>query len=116
MQLNSDEFLNVDLLLEETMHILVIGPLTASLRESLRLQTSTFSTELPRLDEENNELLKLSPTTQNAFKECFIQMRNSISPLDKLAHLLTGLKVLTNAVSAFVFSLSLTSNLISFHQ
>ena len=41
----------------------------------------------------------MSATTMTAFRECFVQMRNSISPLDKLAHLLTALKVIVNSVS-----------------
>ena len=40
----------------------------------------------------------MSTSTMSAFRECFVQMRNSISPLDKLAHLLTALKVIVNSV------------------
>ena len=40
----------------------------------------------------------MSTSTMSAFRECFVQMRNSISPLDKLAHLLTALKVIINSV------------------
>ena len=107
--MNPDEFLNVDLLLEETMHSLIIGPLTCKLRESLRVHLSSnpgiqgqASNEI-----EPANLLRLSKQTKNAFEECFIQMRNAVSPLDKLAHLLTGLKVITNAVS-FTFMIHLS--------
>ena len=111
-QLNSDEFLNVDLLLEEAMHALVIGPLTSRLRDSLRQnlmekKSNPSQEPLTSNSDDNSEIMKnevafVTQQTLNAFKDCFIQMKNSVSPLDKLAHMLTGLKVITNAVS-FVY-------------
>ena len=108
-QLNSDEFLNVDLLLEEAMHALVIGPLTSRLRDSLRQnlmdkKSNPSQEPLTSNSDDNSEIMKnevafVTQQTLNAFKDCFIQMKNSVSPLDKLAHMLTGLKVITNAVS-----------------
>ena len=44
-QLNSDEFLNVDLILEEIMHTLILGPLTVHLREALRKHLNNISEE-----------------------------------------------------------------------
>ena len=112
LQLNSDEFLNVDLLLEEAMHALVIGPLTSRLRDSLRQnlmekKSNPSQEPLTSNSDDNSEIMKnevafVTQQTLNAFKDCFIQMKNSVSPLDKLAHMLTGLKVITNAVS-FVY-------------
>jgi len=107
-KLNSDEFLNVDLLLEEAMHALVIGPLTSRLRDSLRQnlmekKSNPSQEPLTSNSDDNSEIMKnevafVTQQTLNAFKDCFIQMKNSVSPLDKLAHMLTGLKVITNAV------------------
>ena len=99
--MNSDEFLNVDLLLEEAMHALVIGPLTSRLRDSLRqnlTEKKANPSEHPNSEMKNDDTF-VTQQTMNAFKDCFIQMKNSASPLDKLAHMLTGLKVITNAVS-----------------
>ena len=45
----------------------------------------------------------MSTSTMSAFRECFVQMRNSISPLDKLAHLLTALKVIVNSVINYFY-------------
>ena len=45
LQLNSDEFLNVDLILEEIMHTLILGPLTVHLREALRKHLNNISEE-----------------------------------------------------------------------
>jgi isoleucyl-tRNA synthetase len=45
MKLNSDEFLNVDLILEEIMHTLILGPLTVHLREALRKHLNNISEE-----------------------------------------------------------------------
>ena len=47
----------------------------------------------------------MSASTMTAFRECFVQMRNSISPLDKLAHLLTALKVIVNSVINYLIQL-----------
>ena len=117
-QLNSDEFLNVDLLLEEAMHALVIGPLTSRLRDSLRQnlmekKSNPSQEPLTSNSDDNSEIMKnevafVTQQTLNAFKDCFIQMKNSVSPLDKLAHMLTGLKVITNAVSFVFFELLIT--------
>ena len=45
LQLNSDEFLNVDLILEEIMHTLILGPLTVHLREALRKHLNNITEE-----------------------------------------------------------------------
>ena len=98
--MNSDEYLNVDLLLEEAMHALVTSPLTSSLSQSLRQHlTETKSGVLPQDQIGDGELVNLPQESIDAFKDCLNQMRCTISPLDKLAHMLTGLKVITNAVS-----------------
>jgi len=98
MKLNSDEFLNVDLILEEIMHTLILGPLTVHLRESLRkhLTETRPKSQIDPLDP-SSKPKNMSASTLTAFRECFVQMRNSISPLDKLAHLLTALKVIINS-------------------
>ena len=91
------------------MHALVIGPLTSRLRDSLRQnlmekKSNPSQEPLTSNSDDNSEIMKnevafVTQQTLNAFKDCFIQMKNSVSPLDKLAHMLTGLKVITNAVS-----------------
>ena len=108
--MNSDEFLNVDLILEEIMHTLVLGPLTVHLRESLRKHLSSESKPksqqlLEPLDPNTCKPKNMSTATLTAFRDCFVQMRNSISPLDKLAHLLTALKVVINSVSYYISEL-----------
>ena len=112
LQLNSDEFLNVDLILEETMHILIIGPLTSRLRESLLQNLSERNSQLSTkpIDSEDSqqEIIVISEHTRRAFNDCFVQMKASVSPLDKLAHLMTGLKVITNSVSLEKIPISLT--------
>ena len=95
------------------MHALVIGPLTSRLRDSLRQnlmekKSNPSQEPLTSNSDDNSEIMKnevafVTQQTLNAFKDCFIQMKNSVSPLDKLAHMLTGLKVITNAVSFFIF-------------
>ena len=62
-QLNSDEFLNVDLLLEEAMHALVIGPLTSRLRDSLRQnlmekKSNPSQEPLTSNSDDNSEVMK----------------------------------------------------------
>ena len=91
------------------MHVLIIGPLTPRLRESLsKSLTEKISpgnqTNSEDLKEQKDQMLTISLQTRKAFKDCFCQMRDSISPLDKLAHLMTGLKVITNAVIILFFS------------
>ena len=53
----------------------------------------------------------MSTSTMSAFRECFVQMRNSISPLDKLAHLLTALKVIVNSVINYFYIIESYYNL-----
>ena len=53
----------------------------------------------------------MSTSTMSAFRECFVQMRNSISPLDKLAHLLTALKVIVNSVINYFYIIESYDNL-----
>ena len=53
----------------------------------------------------------MSTSTMSAFRECFVQMRNSISPLDKLAHLLTALKVIVNSVINYFYIMESYYNL-----
>lgn len=95
----------MDLLLEEIMHTLILAPLTPRLRETLGKHLMTAGTNNPRPSSpmpkswpEEDRIL-LSQQTKNAFRDCLVRMRSSVSPLDKLAHLLTALKVLINAVS-----------------
>ena len=80
------------------MHNLVIGPLTTRLREAL---AQHLTQEKPKPQQPlfpDGHQLELSSQTKNAFRDCIQQMKTSVSPLDKLAHLLTGLKVVTNSV------------------
>ena len=91
------------------MHVLVIGPLTSRLRDSLRQhltekKSNTTETTTDNSAIKNDDVAFVTQQTMNAFKDCFIQMKNSVSPLDKLAHMLTGLKVITNAVSHFLWN------------
>ena len=97
-KLNSDQFLNVDLLLEESMHALIIGPLTEYLRQSLQLHTKPNVPNNP-METESTESDKLNSRDQMAFEDCMRQIKDTLSPLDKLAHLLTGIKVVSNTVS-----------------
>ena len=97
-KLNSDQFLNVDLLLEESMHALIIGPLTEYLRQSLQLHTKPNVPNNP-METESAESDKLNSRDQMAFEDCMRQIKDTLSPLDKLAHLLTGIKVVSNTVS-----------------
>ena len=92
----------MDLILEEIMHTLILGPLTVHLRESLRkhLTETKPKSQIDPLDP-SSKPKNMSASTLTAFRECFVQMRNSISPLDKLAHLLTALKVIINSVINF---------------
>jgi len=73
--------------------------LTTRLREAL-VQHLTQEKPKPQqpLFPDGHQLLELSSQTKNAFRDCIQQMKTSVSPLDKLAHLLTGLKVVTNSV------------------
>ena len=92
------------------MHTLVLGPLTVHLRESLRKHLSSESKPksqqlLEPLDPNTCKPKNMSTATLTAFRDCFVQMRNSISPLDKLAHLLTALKVVINSVSYYISEL-----------
>ena len=111
-KLNSDQFLNVDLLLEESMNTLIIGPLTDYLRQSLRqhlqsIENKTVSA-LNTITEESEDGYKLKNARDKmAFEDCMRQVKDTLSPLDKLAHLLTGIKVVSNAVS-IVFSMYFT--------
>ena len=100
-QLNSDQFLNVDLLLEESMHALIIDPLTTRLRESLQsyyASTRTDTLNSTASNTSSSETSKLNTRDKNAFEDCMKQVNESLSPLDKLAHLLTAFKVISNAV------------------
>ena len=104
-QLNSDQFLNVDLLLEESMHALIIGPLTPRLRESLQhYYASTRTDTLNSTNSNTSEINKLNTRDKKAFEDCMKQVNESLSPLDKLAHLLTGFKVVSNAVCIWMYS------------
>ena len=87
------------------MHTLILGPLTVHLRESLRkhLSENKPKSQLDPLAEPSYKPKNMSAPTLTAFRECFVQMRNSISPLDKLAHLFTALKVIMNSVIEPVF-------------
>ena len=111
-KLNSDQFLNVDLLLEESMNTLIIGPLTDYLRQSLQqhlqsIENKTVSA-LNTITEESEDSYKLKNARDKmAFEDCMRQVKDTLSPLDKLAHLLTGIKVVSNAVS-IVFSMYFT--------
>ena len=101
-KLNSDQFLNVDLLLEESMNTLIIGPLTNYLRQSLQKHLQSIEkTALNTIEEEEDSYKLKSTRDKMAFEDCMRQVKDTLSPLDKLAHLLTGIKVVSNAVSIF---------------
>ena len=111
-QLNSDQFLNVDLLLEESMHALIIGPLTPRLRESLQhYYASTRTDTLNSTNSNTSEINKLNTRDKKAFEDCMKQVKESLSPLDKLAHLLTGFKVVSNAVCICMYSTQYTGKI-----
>ncbi len=42
---------------------------------------------------------EINHEVKDAFYQCCLQMRDAISPLDKLAHLLTATRVVMNSVS-----------------
>jgi hypothetical protein len=91
------------------MHILILtSQLTSRLRDLLekhllvdKHQRTSFNYQHGGSSHQSTSGCFKEPplASLDAFKKCFIQLRNSVSPLDKLAHLLTALKVLLTSVS-----------------
>ena len=122
-QLQDDEFLNLDSILEEVLHLLVIRPLRDHLADLFHLDFQKsgclhlLSSQMEKVRHETSKTCGknissiVSETIASDFpeidlpniiqvcKESFVQLEAAFSPAEKLTHLLTGLKQIVNLVS-----------------
>lgn len=112
-KLRQDEFLNIDSILEEVMHKLVILPLKKHLSQlfaedfhksgCLQLLSENMNFALSKSKEEFNIPLEFIPNLRNTIdfmRQCFAKMKETFSPVEKLGHLLTTIKYILNSSSS----------------
>jgi hypothetical protein len=112
-KLRQDEFLNIDSILEEVMHQLVILPLKKHLSQlfaedfhksgCLQLLSENMNFALSKSKEEFNIPLEFIPNLRNTIdfmRQCFAKMKDTYSPVEKLGHLLTTIKYILNSSSS----------------
>ena len=111
-KLGQDEFLNIDSILEEVMHQLVVLPLQKHLSQlfaedfhrsgCLQLLSENISFALSKSKEEFNVPFEFVPNLRNTIdymRQCFTKMKDSYSPVEKLGHLLTTIRYILTSVS-----------------
>lgn len=121
-QLQSDEFLNLDSILEEVLHCLIVKPLKDHLSNLFKTDfqrsgcLQLISSQMEKVRKESSKSCFFAETISADFpdlsfpnvmshcEESFRQLEMAFSPAEKLNHLLTALKQIVNLVSFAVYS------------